>query len=174
MKFTTVVLVASAVVNATTTNAPSDPFQSLYYDACHAPDGPCTKLDQAIASGRGYLNNPWGGKHDDKSKRAEEYLSDALSTAASRDVPAMKKRSPRPWWFGHYCGWVGEGCGKVRRSAAAIQDILGDQGLQKRWAQPFAGSYCGSGDACAKAKRSIDHLLAASNEVLEGLPLKEE
>jgi hypothetical protein len=31
------------------------------YDACWAPEGPCTKLEQAIASGKGLLNSPNGG-----------------------------------------------------------------------------------------------------------------
>src|ERR1700761_3301987 len=38
--------------------------------------------------------------------------------------------------------WRGEGCGKVRRAAAAIQDILGDESLQKRWANPSPGTWC--------------------------------
>jgi hypothetical protein len=38
--------------------------------------------------------------------------------------------------------WRGEGCGKVRRAAGAIQTILGDESLEKRWANPSPGIWC--------------------------------
>lgn len=62
------------------------------YEACWDTDGPCTKLEQAISSGKGLLNSPNGGKHNTHSKRAEDYLSAAIREAAGETV---SKRSPR-------------------------------------------------------------------------------
>jgi hypothetical protein len=180
MKATTIfVMTAMTLLTSAAAAAPngSTPDDATLHDACWDPEGPCTKLDQAIAAGFGLLNNPFAdAKNDDHSKRAEDYLTSALKAASARDVRSMTKRSPMPdpgrgWW----CRWVGEGCYKVRRSAAAIQDILGDASLQKRWASPRRGWWCmWVGEGCYKARRSIDHLLTVSGEVLKALPVQGE
>jgi hypothetical protein len=86
MKFVSILL---TLLIAGFTHATSDED----YDACWAPDGPCTKLEQAIASGKSLLNSPNGGNHNAHSKRAEEYLSAAIREASGESV---SKRSPLP------------------------------------------------------------------------------
>jgi hypothetical protein len=176
MKVTTMFIVATMAVTTLATNS-TIPDEASLHDACFAPDGPCTKLDQALSAGFGLLDNPHADDlHDDVSRRAEDFWTTALKAAAKRDVKAMSKRSPLPSpGRGYWCGWVGEGCQKVRRSAAAVQDILGDEQLKKRWASPRRGYWCGwVGQGCWKARRSIDSLLTASDEILRSLPVQGE
>jgi hypothetical protein len=69
-------------------------------EACWLPNGPCTKVAQAVASAKGILAEK-GGKHDPHSKRAEDYLLAAINDAEHGSV---SKRSPLPapepgrWW----------------------------------------------------------------------------
>lgn len=132
------------------------------------------KLDSAILLGRGLLNNPYA-EHDGPAKRAADYLSAAFDAAEQkRDLtiaaPQLERRGlPRTNW----CHFVGQGCGKVRRSAEAVKGILGDAELQKRLAEPGLPrtNWCHFvGQGCGKVKRSIDTLLKASEEVLAAYP----
>lgn len=180
MQLTTTLLLIAGAVSAAATAAPPD--ESAYYIACYAPGGPCTKLDQAISAGRGLLHAPSTGEHDEHTKRAADYLSAALDAAADPSVQTFRKRAPLPGpeaWRSRLCGWVGAPCGKVRRSAEAIVEILGDADMQKRWAEPEAKAdpwgwrLCPwVGAPCGKARRSIDHLVESANEVLKAIPAK--
>ncbi|KAF2665932.1 hypothetical protein BT63DRAFT_44501 [Microthyrium microscopicum] len=173
MKLTSILFVATMAI-AQAAAIESTDEQNLSHDACYQPNGPCAKLDHAIASAKGILNNPYGPKPDVNSKRAFDYLSTALDQASARDFQAMQKRDTnleRRWRWTNWCGWAGEGCGKARRSATAIQEILGDDKLQKRWSWT---NWCGwAGEGCGKARRSIDELLKVSDEVLKSIPQEE-
>lgn len=124
MKVTSFVFLASMALfsSATAAPAPVDVDLALLHDACYAENGPCTQLDAAIAAARGILANPFPGEHDTHSKRAEEYLTSALGAAEKR--APLEKRDPLPR-RNNWCGWVGQACWKVKRSAEVVKDILG-------------------------------------------------
>src|ERR1700761_4147206 len=105
MKLSTFLLAASAVVINAATVAPTNEDLAALHAACYSPDGPCTKLDQAISSARGILTNPYGSKDDEPTKRATEYLTTALDHAADHDHVSMAKRSlDRRVAFSKWCG----------------------------------------------------------------------
>ena len=168
-----VAVMAVTSISAAAIKADDDP----YHNACFAPEGPCTKLDQAISAANGFLASPEYGSHDANSKSAEEYLKSVINEVSAPEG-TVTKRAPMP--RNMFCPWVGAGCRKVRRSAEAINDILGNAELQKRWAEPNAEPWRSTnmfcpfvGAGCKKARRSIDTLLDASKDILDALSKKE-
>ena len=158
MKLTSTILVLAALGAASATAAPTP--QDDHF--CYQPDGPCTQLDNAISAGRALLAaRSASPAPDPNGDAAVEHFARALNHAAGRNARALTKRSAR---WGYFCSWVGEGCGKVKRSAEAVGDILGDEALQRRVADP------GCGGECAAAKRSIEGLRLVAREALGSMP----
>jgi hypothetical protein len=159
MKLTSTILLLAALgaASATAGPAPQDTTEDHF---CYLPDGPCTALDAAVSSGRALLGR---SAADPNGAAAVEVFSRALSAAAARNHRALTKRSASR--FGYFCSWVGEGCGKVRRSAEAVGGALADAALQKRLASPACVG------ECAAAKRSIEGLQLVAREVLASMPV---
>jgi hypothetical protein len=156
-------IIALATVALSSAAAVANPEASAYAELADVQ----SKLDAAILVGRSMLANPHAA-HDAPAKRVADYLSAAFEAAENkRDLsaiakPALERRDPNNW-----CHFVGQGCGKVRRSAEAVQEILGEPALQKR----IANNWCHFvGQGCGKTKRSIDQLLSASEEILTAYP----
>jgi hypothetical protein len=159
MKLTSTILFLAALGAASAPAAPTPQDDYL----CYLPDGPCTQLDNAISTGRALLAaRSASPAPDPNGDAAVEHFARALNHAAGRNARALTKRSASR--FGYFCHWVGEGCGKVKRSAEAVGGILGDEALQRRVADP------GCGGECAAAKRSIEGLRLVAREVLGSMP----
>jgi hypothetical protein len=124
------------------------------------------KFDSAILVGRGILDNPHAA-HDAPAKRAADFFTEALNAAEEKRgltvaAPELERRGGPNW-----CHFIGQGCGKVRRSAEAVNDITSE--LEKRLAgRPNWCHFVGQG--CGKTKRSVDQLHQASKEILATYP----
>jgi hypothetical protein len=159
MKLTSTIVLLAALGAASATAAPTAQDDSF----CFLPDGPCTQLDAAISSGRALLAaRSASPAPDPNGDAAVEHFARALDHAAAPNARALTRRSASR--FGYFCSWVGEGCGKVRRSAEAVAGALGGEALARRMADPACAG------ECAVAKRSIEGLQLVAREVLGSMP----